>query len=337
LYSRIFLRKALQPTQPPTPPPPSLAFAQTLPTLDDALLAVIATALGARPADLKGLLDARVRDLQQIQWNRPLPLNQNGNQKGLLHLWRNTVLAKVLGLPWGEYLAACRLLKADPFASPANLLLFCREVRFMVETGVNIAALERILTNQQAPESQDPWLLPMDTAAVVFSTLQTGLQAVANPEPQPLRPVGLRAEELQAPPFQAPADAAERWRRWRLNPVPNSTTRFSVPSPYPAPAASTSPVPPLTGTPLALLKQVAVLAQQAGLSSSEFEAVLQTRYVAPDAQSLTDLRITSTAGQPAVLNRLRVASLTTYLDRIEQFVALQRALAVPTPELDLLC
>jgi hypothetical protein len=59
--------------------------------------------------------------------------------------------------------------------------------------------------------------------------------------------------------------------------------------------------------------------------------------VAPDAQSLTDLRITSTAGQPAVLNRLRVASLTTYLDRIEQFVALQRALAVPTPELDLLC
>jgi hypothetical protein len=339
LYSRIFLRKALQPTQPPTPPtppPPSLAFAQTLPTLDDALLAVIATALGARPADLKGLLDARVRDLQQIQWNRPLPLNQNGNQKGLLHLWRNTVLAKVLGLPWGEYLAACRLLKADPFASPANLLLFCREVRFMVETGVNIAALERILTNQQAPESQDPWLLPMDTAAVVFSTLQTGLQAVANPEPQPLRPVGLRAEELQAPPFQAPADAAERWRRWRLNPVPNSTTRFSVPSPYPAPAASTSPVPPLTGTPLALLKQVAVLAQQAGLSSSEFEAVLQTRYVAPDAQSLNDLRISSTAGQPAVLNRLRVASLTTYLDRIEQFVALQRALAVPTPELDLL-
>jgi hypothetical protein len=339
LYSRIFLRKALQPTQPPTPPtppPPSLAFAQTLPTLDDALLAVIATALGARPADLKGLLDARVRDLQQIQWNRPLPLNQNGNQKGLLHLWRNTVLAKVLGLPWGEYLAACRLLKADPFASPASLLLFCQEVRFMVETGVNIAALERILTNQQAPESQDPWLLPMDTAAVVFSTLQTGLQAVANPEPQPLRPVGLRAEELQAPPFQAPADAAERWRRWRLNPVPNSTTRFSVPSPYPAPAASTSPVPPLTGTPLALLKQVAVLAQQTGLSSSEFEAVLQTRYVAPDAQSLNDLRITSTAGQPAVLNRLRVASLTTYLDRIEQFVALQRALAVPTPELDVL-
>ena len=336
LYSRIFLRKALQPSQPPTPPPPSLAFAQTLPTLDDGLLAVIATALGARPADLKGLLVSRVRDLQQIQWNRPLPLNQNGTQKGLLHLWRNTVLAKALSLPWDEYLSACRLLKADPFVSPTSLLLFCREVRFMGETGVNIAALERNLTNQQAPEGQDPWLLPIDTAAVVFSTMQTGLQAVANPEPQPLRPVGLRVEEFQAPPFRAPADAAERWRRWRLNPVPNSTTRFSVPSPYPAPAASTSPVPPLTGTPLALLKQVAVLAQQAGLSSSEFETVLQTRYVAPDAQSLTDLRITSTAGQPAVLNRLRLASLTTYLDRIERFVALQRALAVPTPELDLL-
>jgi hypothetical protein len=95
-------------------------------------------------------------------------------------------------------------------------------------------------------------------------------------------------------------------------------------------------VPPLKGTPLALLKQVAVLAQQTSLSSSELEAVLQTRYVAPDAQSLIELRINTSAGEPPALNSLRVASLATYLDRIEQFVALQRALAVPTPELDLL-
>jgi hypothetical protein len=342
LYSRIFLRKALQPTQttqPPTPPPPSLAFAQMLPTLDDALLAVIATALGARPADLKGMLESRVRDLQPILWNAPLPLNKNTNntkQKGLLHLWRNTVLAKALGLPWSDYLAACRLLEAEPFASQASLLLFCREVQFISETGVQISVLERSLNNQQDPEDQDPWALPAETVVGALSSLQTGLQAIATPEQQPLRPVSLTANQLQAPPYRAPAAAAERWRRWGLNPVPNSATRFSVPSPYPAPAGSTSPVPPLTGTPLALLKQVAVLAQQAGLSSSELEAVLQTRYVAPDAQSLTDLRISSTAGQPAVLNRLSVASLTTYLDRIERFVALQRALAVPTPDLDLL-
>jgi hypothetical protein len=339
LYSRIFLRKALQPTQPtqpPTPPPPSLAFAQTLPTLDDALLVVIATALGARPADLKGLLESRVRDLQPILWNAPLPLNQNANQKGLLHLWRNTVLAKALGLPWSDYLAACRLLEADPFATPASLLLFCRDVQFIAETGVKISALERALNNQQSPEDQDPWALPAETVVGALSSLQTGLQAIATPEQQPLRPVSLTANQFQAPPYRVPADAGERWRRWGLNPVLNSTTRYGVPSPYPAQAGSTTPVPPLTGTPLTLLKQVAVLAQQASLSSSELEAVLQTRYVAPDAQSLTELRITTLAGQPAVLNSLRVASLATYLDRIERFVALQRALAVPTPELDLL-
>jgi hypothetical protein len=44
--------------------------------------------------------------------------------------------------------------------------------------------------------------------------------------------------------------------------------------------------------------------------------VLQTRYVAPDAQSLTELSITNTAGQPEVLNALTDASLATYLDRI---------------------
>jgi hypothetical protein len=219
-------------------------------------------------------------------------------------------------------------LEANPFASQASLLLFCREVQFIAETGVHISVLERALTNQQTLEGQDPWLLPVEMAVGALSSLQTGLQAVAIPERQPLRPVGLTADQLLAPPFRAPVNAGERWRRWGLNPVQNSTTRFSVPSPYPAPVGSTSPVPPLTGTPLTLLKQVAVLAQQASLSPSELEAVLQTRYVAPDAQSLTELRITTAAGQPALLNRLSVASLATYLDRIERFLVLQRALAV---------
>ena len=282
LYSRIFLRKALQPTQPtqpPTPPPPSLAFAQTLPTLDDALLGVIATALGARPADLKGFLESGVRDLQPILWNAPLPLKHDGNQKGLLHLWRNTVLAKALGLPWSDYLAACRLLEAEPFASQARLLLFCREVQCIGETGVKISVLERALTNQQTLEGQDPWLLPVEMAVGALSSLQTGLQAIATPEKQALRPVGITEDELRAPPFRAPADAAERWRRWDMKPVQNSTTEFSVPSPYPAVVGSTPPVPLLTGAPLALLNQVAVLAQQASLSSSELKAVLQTRTV----------------------------------------------------------
>lgn len=341
MYSRIFLRKALQPTQPnqpAAPQPPSLAFAQTLPTLNDALLAVIATALGVRPADLKALLEARLLDLQPILWNAPLPLNQSqsGSNKGLLHLWRNTVLAKALGLPWGEYLAACRLLAADPFASPASLLLFCREVRFMGEMGVKIAPLERALANQQTPEQQDPWQLPMETAASVLSTLQSEWQAIAPPEPLAPPPLRLTLDALQAPPFRGPADEAERWRRWGLKPVPGSTTIFSLPSPYPAPPGASLPVPPLKGGALELLQQVAMLAQQAALSPADLEAMLQTRYVAPDEQSRRELSITSTSGQPAVLSRLSITTLATYLDRIERFVALQRALGATTRELDLL-
>lgn len=329
LYDRIFQNKQLQ-----NPPNSLLTFPQTqqppprtLPTLDDALLAAIATALGLRPADLKHMIESGAPDLHGIVMNQPLPLNQNG----LLHIWRNLVLAKALRLTLADYIAGCRLLGSNPFASPASLLLFCREMAFVKQTGVDVSTLERALTNRSTPGLRDPWMLLPDEAVTMLSGLQADLRAIRTPEVQPRRPLGITQDDLTREPFVPPADLEARWRRWGLRPpAPPPETRWTVASPYPSTAIPPGPVSPETGEPLSLLKQAAVLAQQARLTVPQLRELLETRYVSP--QSPGELAITSGAN-----NRDVIPSLTsTHLDRIEQLVGLQRATQLSFRELDLL-
>jgi Tc toxin complex TcA C-terminal TcB-binding domain/Neuraminidase-like domain len=327
LYHRIFQNKRLQ-----NPPKPSLAFAATLPNLDDSLLSDIATALGLRPADLKRMIESRVLDLQGVVLNSQLPLNQNG----LLQIWRNFNLAKLLKLALADYVAGSRMIGSTPFSSPASLLLFCREISFVRHSGVELSILERALTNQSTLGIRDPWMLAPEEAVTVFTGLQTELRSIRTPEAQPQRPLGITGGDLTSPPFTAPTSVTERWQRWGLKPVNGSTTQWTVASPYSSTATPPQPVPALIDTPLLLLQQAAVLGQQMGLTLAQLKELIQTHYVTPDQQSTTDLAITLNTAQQPILNGLSNTNIATYLDRIERFLALHRATGLPFRELDLM-
>jgi hypothetical protein len=340
LYDRIFQNKQIQ-----NPPNQSLAFAATLPSFDEALLSDIATALGVRPADLKDLIDSQTLDLKGIVFNSPPPSSPPGslpralpvNQNGLLQIWRNLVLAKALKLSQVEYLAACRMLDKNPFATPADLLLFCREIEFIKQTGVDLPTLERALTNQIDPSIRDPWTLPPEEAVTILTGLQTELRSIGASEEQPLRSLRITEDDLRQAPFTPPANDSARWQRWGLNPVTGSTTAWTVASPYPSPATPPQPVPPLTGPPLSLLRQASVLAQQLGLTLPELQELLETSYLNRNSQDTPALEITPRPLTSAsTLAGFTTTNIATYLDRMESFLALQRATALTFRELDMM-
>lgn len=95
----------------------------------------------------------------------------------LSRLHRHTSLAKALHLTIREYLAALKLIAADPFATTSDTVAFVETMDKVRESGFSIDGLDYLLRHTFAPEST---ISPSDDAIAVFLVeLRSGLQKIA--------------------------------------------------------------------------------------------------------------------------------------------------------------